>query len=69
MPRTSRALPPCHAAAPRSLHGNNITGKYGTGFSSPSGGKGALWQAWKAKHGGRAHIYKPSEYDCWFNLK
>jgi hypothetical protein len=35
-------------------HNDNIGGKYGTGFSSPSGGKGALWQAWKAKHGGRA---------------
>ena len=35
---------------------NNITGKYGTWGSSPSGGKGALWQAWKAKHGSRAKM-------------
>ena len=57
-----RALTPSSAAASRSLYGNSIGGAYGTekkggmfgGKHKPSGGKGALWQAWKAKHGSRA---------------
>ena len=42
----------------------SIGGKYGTGFSEASGGKGALWQAWKAKHGSRAKVD-----DCCFQIK
>ena len=52
--RSCGLTPSSAAAAPRRLFYNSIGGKYGTGFSSPSGGKGALWQAWKAKHGDRA---------------
>ena len=62
----SRALTPSSAAASRRLYNNNIGGKYGTGFSSASGGKGALWQAWKAKHGSRAKV---SEEYGYFTLK
>ena len=54
------------AAGPRSLGGNQIGGKYGTGFSSASGGKGALRTAWKAKHGAR---YEVNTEMCWFTLK
>ena len=54
------------AAGPRRLNRNQIGGKYGTGFSSASGGKGALRTAWKAKHGAR---YKVNEELCTFTLK
>ena len=48
------------------MYENNIGGEYGTESSSPSGGKGALWQAWKAKHGDRAKL---DEQYCVFTLK
>ena len=54
------------AAGPRSLDENQIGGKYGTGFSSASGGKGALRTAWKAKHGAR---HKVDTEKCRFTLK
>ena len=45
---------------------NSISGAYGTGMSISRGGKGALWQAWKAKHGGRAKV---NEESCRFELE
>ena len=48
------------------MDNNQIGGKYGTGFSSASGGKGALRTAWKAKHGAR---YEVDTESCWFTLK
>ena len=58
-----RAAAPCahHSRPPRppspllcSHYGNNIGGKCGTGSDSPSGAKGALCDAWRAKHGDKA---------------
>jgi hypothetical protein len=47
------------------LDGNDIKGSWGTGSSTPEGAKGALAQAWRAKHGDKAYV---SSIDCSLQL-
>ena len=50
-PPLTPATPP---PLPCSHRDNNFGGKCGTGSDSPSGAKGALCDAWRAKHGDKA---------------
>ena len=70
-PCAHHSRPPCLPfPLPCSHFGNDFGGKCGTGSDSPSGAKGALCDAWRAKHGDKASFnsygmtVRPSPQAC-----